>query len=67
MKKNMGNMDKGIRLAIAALIIALYFLNVIPGTLGIILMVVAVVFAATSFISFCPLYTFLGINTEKKK
>lgn len=67
MKKNMGNIDKGIRLAIAALIFGLYFGGIITGTIGIILMVAAVVFAATSFISFCPLYTLLGINTAKKE
>jgi hypothetical protein len=26
----------------------------------------AIIFLLTSFISFCPLYTILGINTNKK-
>jgi len=45
----------------------LYFTNVITGTLGIVLLVIAGVFVLTSLISFCPLYTILGINTCKTK
>lgn len=66
MKKNMGSLDKGIRLAIAIIIVALYFTNIITGTLATILLVVGIIFAVTSFISFCPLYLPLGINTCKK-
>lgn len=62
----MGKADSAIRLVVAAIIAVLYFMNIITGTLGIILLVVAVVFAATSFINFCPLYTIFGMNTCKK-
>jgi len=66
MKNNMGSIDKAIR-SIAAIIVAiLYFTNVITGTLGIVLLVFAVIFVITSFISFCPLYTLFGINTCKR-
>ncbi|GAB5464677.1 MAG: DUF2892 domain-containing protein [Candidatus Kapaibacteriales bacterium] len=67
MKKNMGSADKFIRLAIAFAIALLYFFNVIEGTLGIILLVVAIVFALTSFISFCPIYAPFGLSTCKVK
>jgi len=68
MKPNMGTTDKIIRIVIAALIAALYFLtDLIPGTLGIILLVLAGVFVLTSLISFCPLYPLLGMNTKGKK
>jgi hypothetical protein len=67
MKSNMGTTDKIIRIAVAVLIAILYFTNVITGTLGIILLVVAAVFVLTSLISFCPLYPIIGINTGKKK
>lgn len=63
MKKNMGNTDKIFRIIIALLFAGLYFTDVTSGTLGIVLMVLAVVFAVTSFISFCPLYTLFGLNT----
>lgn len=63
MKKNMGTADRLIRFVIAAVIAALYFTNVISGTLGIVLLVLAGVFVLTSLISFCPLYTLVGLNT----
>lgn len=67
MKKNMGSFDKALRIIIALVFIVLYVTNVISGTLGIILLVLAAVFVLTSFISFCPLYTLFGINTCKTK
>ena len=66
MKKNMGSMDRTVRIIVAALIAVLYFTGVISGTWGIILLVLAVVFVLTSFVSFCPLYTIFGMNTCKK-
>jgi len=67
MKKNMGGTDRMIRIIIAAIAAILYFTGTVPGTLGIILLVVAGVFLLTSFLNFCPLYTVLGINTKKKE
>ncbi len=63
MKKNMGNTDRIIRLLLAAVVAVLYFTNIITGTLGIVLLVLAGVFVLTSLISFCPLYTLVGLNT----
>jgi K+-transporting ATPase A subunit len=67
MKKNMGKADRGIRFLLAAIFIGLYLGGVVTGTLGIVLVVLAVVFVGTSFISFCPLYTALGLNTREGK
>lgn len=67
MKKNMGSTDKIIRIIIAIIIAGLYWQGIIPGTLGIVLLVFAAIFVLTSFISFCPLYLPFGINTGKKK
>ena len=67
MKKNMGVADRITRLVIAAIIAALYFTNIITGTLGIVLLIIGGVFVLTTLISFCPLYTFFGINTCKTK
>jgi len=66
MKKNMGNIDKIIRVLVAIVNAILIFTNVISGTLGVILLVLASVFVLTSLISFCPLYTLVGINTCPK-
>ncbi len=67
MKKNMGSVDKTIRLVFAVIFAALYFANVVTGTFGVVLLILAVVFSLTSLVSFCPLYTLLGINTCKTK
>ena len=66
MKKNMGTADRIIRVIIAAIMAILYFTGVVPGALGILLMVLAVVFVATSLISFCPMYLPLGLSTRKQ-
>ncbi len=65
MKKNMGNIDKAIRLLVAA--VAIYLL--VSGTvslssvLGIVLAVVGGIFVLTSVIGTCPLYSIVGLST----
>ena len=59
----MGSADRVIRLVIAAVLVGLYFSGNITGTIGIIGLVVAAVFALTSVVSFCPLYTLIGFST----
>lgn len=66
MKKNMGSIDKIIRILIAVIIGVLVFANVVTGTLGIVLLILATVFIITSLVSFCPLYTLIGLNTCPK-
>mgnify|MGYP006280311375 CR=1 FL=1 len=67
MKKNMGNADRLIRSVIALIAAALYFTDIVTGTLGIVLLVVAGVFLLTSFVSFCPLYLPFKLSTANKK
>lgn len=67
MKPNMSTADRGIRILLAALFATLYFIGVIPGTLGLILTIVGGVFLLTSFVNFCPLYAALGIRTGRAK
>ncbi|MEI7523527.1 MAG: DUF2892 domain-containing protein [Mariniphaga sp.] len=66
MKKNMGTIDKAIRIVVAVVIGVLFYTGVIAGVLGIVLLVLAAVFVLTSLVSFCPLYLPFGINTGKK-
>jgi len=66
MKKNVGTIDKSIRIIIAVAIVGLYLANLISGTLAIILLILAGIFIVTSFISFCPLYYPFGISTREK-
>ncbi len=67
MKKNMGNTDRIIRVIAAIVFAVLYFTGTVTGTIGLVLVVLGAVFLATSFISFCPLYALVGMNTCEKK
>ncbi|AXY74186.1 DUF2892 domain-containing protein [Paraflavitalea soli] len=63
MKKNMGAADRIVRLLLAALMVYLYYNQVVTGIWGIVLLVVSMVFVLTSLIGLCPLYSLLGINS----
>ena len=67
MKKNMGSADRVIRVILAAIVVVLYFANVISGTVALILLALAAVFVLTGFMSFCPLYLAFGLSTLRKK
>ncbi|HSP87458.1 MAG TPA: DUF2892 domain-containing protein [Ignavibacteriaceae bacterium] len=67
MKTNMGAADRAIRLLLVAIIAVLYFTDNITGLAAIILGVLAIVFALTSFTGFCPLYYPLKISSVRKK
>jgi hypothetical protein len=66
MKKNLGTIDRVIRVVIALVFIALYFTHVVSGTLGIVMLVLAAILFITGLIGFCPLYWILGINSLPK-
>ena len=59
----MGTADRIIRSIIAAIVAVLFLTNVISGTLGIILLILAGIFVLTSLVRFCPLYAPFGIRT----
>lgn len=67
MKKNVGNVDKIVRVMIAALAAALYFNETLTGVWGIVALVVGGVMLLTSTLSICGLYMLFGINTCKLK
>lgn len=59
----MGTTDRIIRVLLAAAFAILYFTNTVTGVFGVILLIVGGVFLLTSIVSFCPLYTLMGLNT----
>ena len=65
MKKNMGNVDRGIRISLAVIVAILYFNGKISGITAIVLGIFAIAFFITSLVGHCPAYTPLGINTLK--
>lgn len=63
MAKNVGGLDRTIRIALAAAVALAYFMGWISGTLATVLGVMALVMLVTGLVSFCPLYRILGINS----
>jgi hypothetical protein len=67
MKKNLGNVDRVLRITFAVVVAILFFTKVISGTSGIILLVAGIILGITSVVSFCPVYWSLGWKTIKKE
>lgn len=64
--KNIGTIDRMIRIAAVVVIALAYGLGLIGGTLAIVLGVVALVLLLTSLTSTCPAYLPFGISTRGK-
>lgn len=67
MKRNMGGIDRVIRIVLAVAVGVLYLTGSITGTAAMVLGVLAVIFLATKASGFCPLYAPFGISTMKKE
>lgn len=67
MKKNMGNADRLIRVALAALITTLFVTKFLSGTFGIILFVLAGIFLIAGMVGYCPLFAAFGITSAIRK
>ena len=66
MTKNMGLVDRVIRILAAVLVAVLYLTHVISGPLAIVLGVIAAVFVVTGFVGVCPAYLPFRLSTLKK-
>ncbi len=66
MPKNMGSLDKTLRVIVAVVLAVLVFMGQISGTWAVVAGVVAAVFILTSLVGFCPAYLPLGMNTCPK-
>lgn len=64
MNANMGSLDRIIRLVLVVAAVGLYLMNMISGTVAIVLGVLAAIFLLTSIIGFCPLYRIVGLSTR---
>ena len=67
MKKNLGTIDRVLRVLFAVVVAILYFTGTISGAIGLILLVTGLILAVTSFITFCPIYYLLGLSSRKKE
>jgi Na+/phosphate symporter len=65
MKKNMGSIDRLIRVLAAIAVIVLFFNRTITGTLGYVLLAIAGIFLLTSVAGLCPLYSVFHIRSSR--
>ena len=65
--KNMGKIDRIVRVVVAIIIVLLYYMGIVSGPVATILLIVAGIFILTSLFSTCPLYLPFGIRTRKVK
>lgn len=65
MKKNMGPVDRTVRVVVAAVIAVLLLTGQLSGTLALVLGIFAILFLVTSTFAFCPAYLPFKISTLK--
>jgi Na+(H+)/acetate symporter ActP len=65
MKKNLGSVERIIRVFVALVVAILYFTNQISGVAVIVLGVIAAAFILTSSAGFCPIYASLSFLAKK--
>ena len=66
MKKNMGTIDRVVRIALAVVFAALLVTGKVGGVLAIVLGIVAAAFLVTSLVGWCPAYLPLKFSTCKR-
>ena len=67
MKKNMGIVDRTLRIILAIVVAVLIYMEILSGTVAIVLGIIAGIFLITSLVGSCGLYSLVGINTCKIK
>jgi len=67
MTRNLGWLDRSVRLLIALLFLLLYLLGTISGIPAFFLLVFGAALVLTSAMGVCPLYLRCGLNTFRRK
>lgn len=67
MTKNMGAVDRGVRILVALGVAVLFLTGRIGGAVAFVLGVVALVFLVTGFVGHCPGYVPLKLSTRKER
>ncbi|MBK9272995.1 MAG: DUF2892 domain-containing protein [Flavobacteriales bacterium] len=63
MKKNVGNIDRIVRILLALVFGYLYFTGAVVGLVGTVLLVLGGIFLLTALVGTCPIYSVLGMST----
>ncbi len=63
MARNVGGLERGIRILLGAVLIALGPFHVVEGKLMVASYIVGAILLVTGLFAFCPAWSLLGINT----
>jgi uncharacterized membrane protein len=63
MPKNMGTLDRVLRIIVAIVLAYLAYTGALAGGLALGAYIVAAVFLVTSLVGFCPAYRLIGVDT----
>lgn len=67
-QKNVGSIDKTIRLIVGLLLVAFSIFGAgLSTTLGLVALVIGLVLSVTGVVNFCPLFKVLGISSIKSR
>jgi hypothetical protein len=64
MVKNVGGIERGIRLVIGVGLLALAFFHVIAGPAAIVAYILGAIALITGLVRYCPAWSIIGINTS---
>jgi hypothetical protein len=67
MRKNVGKMDRIVRISIAVVLSILAYSKIIPSDFALGVYLVSVIIALTGFVRFCPLYKILHKSTNREE
>ena len=67
MARNVGGIDRGVRVIVGLALLAIGFFHVVTGTLAIFAYVFGVIALATAVFAYCPAWVPFGINTSGTK
>ncbi len=63
MKRNLGAIDKLVRIVVGTLLVVIFMLEIVEGGLAIVALALALIFIVTGIFNFCPLYKIFGISS----
>lgn len=64
MNKNIGVLDRIVRIILGLGTYGLFIADVISGVLGLVIIALGTVFLLTAFVKVCPLYKLFGLKTN---
>jgi len=67
MTKNMGSVDRVVRLILGVVLAALVAVGTVTGALAVVLGIIAIVMFVTGLLGVCPLYKLLGGFSTRKE